>query len=200
MVWWVLSVLCVLSVWRRGPKSPRELYKGFHFRRIKVCRRFSQFIPLASFTINFSHLVSSPQSVNRQLCVFALTLKQKQGAIDRFQFLMWNDQSSPRMPGGYGDSRWRCGGRCWWWRWHIGPKWSLYAGPWWWQLVTMMTLTIVGSRRGGPVTDMRVSSGHSIQHSIHLNQDLEKEKVPALIQLLQKQHTRVKVKLRQKQS
>ena len=61
-----------------------------------------------------------------------------------------------------------------------GPKWSLYAGPWW-QLVTMMTLTIVGSRRGGPVTDMRVSSGHSIQHSIHLNQDLEKEKVLALI-------------------
>ena len=119
MVWWVLSVLCVLSVWRRGPKSPRELYKGFHFRRIKVCRRFSQFIPLASFTINFSHLVSSPQSVSRQLCIFALTLKQKQGAIDRFQFLMWNDQSSPRMPGGYGGSRWRCGGRCWWWRWHI---------------------------------------------------------------------------------
>ena len=28
---------------------------------------------------------------------------------------------------------------------------------------------------GGPVTDMRVSSGHSIQHSIHLRTDLEKD-------------------------
>ena len=54
-----------------GDPRAEELYKGFHFGRIKVRLQFSQFRPLVLFKINFSHLsgVSSPQSVNHQFCI-----------------------------------------------------------------------------------------------------------------------------------